>query len=186
MQVEAGDKWYPQGVQLGTDWCFATSISDDDDGILCILSKFANDTKLSGVVDKTEGRGAIQLDTSRLEKRAPGNLMSFNKTKSKVLHLRQGKPRYVCRLEGELLESSSAEKDLVDEKFNMSQQYAFANWKANGTPGCIKRGGQKGEGGDCSPPLCCHGAPSVALHLGWGLPALKRCGALEVGPESGH
>jgi len=38
--------------------------------------------------------------------------MRFNKTKCKVLHLGQGKARYVYRLREEFLGSSLTEKDL--------------------------------------------------------------------------
>ena len=58
-----------------------------DDRIELTLTKFADDSKLGGEVDTSEGRAILQRDLDRLEERASKNNMKFNKDKCRVLHL---------------------------------------------------------------------------------------------------
>ena len=66
----------PQGSFLGSV-LFPTFTSDTDDGVECILSKFADNTKLSSAINPLEGREATQRGLDGLEKWAPVNLMTF-------------------------------------------------------------------------------------------------------------
>jgi len=87
----------PQGSVLGSA-LFNTFVGDMDSGIECPLSRFADDTNLSGVVDTLEGRDASQRDLDRLERWVHANLMKFNKAKSKVLYMGRGNPKHKSRL----------------------------------------------------------------------------------------
>ena len=112
-----------RGLGLGL-LMFNIFIVNIDNGIESNHKKFADDTKLSGTIDTTEGRAAIQRDLDKLENWAHGSLLRFNKSECKVLKWDQGNPIHEDRLGKELSESSSSGKYLgilVNKKINMSQ-----------------------------------------------------------------
>ena len=91
---------------------FNIFVSDVDSGIECPFSKFANNTKLCGAVNKLGGRDAIQRDPGRLDRWARANLMKFYKAKCKVLHMGQANPKHKYTLGDKWIESSPANKGL--------------------------------------------------------------------------
>jgi len=98
--------------------------------------------KLRGAADTAEGCVAIQRDLDRLVSSVESNLMSFNKNKCGVLHLGRNNLMYQYRLGDDLLERTSAEKDLeilVGNRLAMSQQYALMDKSASDILGCIRK-----------------------------------------------
>ncbi|KAJ7414394.1 hypothetical protein BTVI_41216 [Pitangus sulphuratus] len=92
------------------------------------LTKFFDDTKLSGKVDTLEGRTILQGDLHRLEEWSNENLVKSNRDKSKVLHLGKHNPGPQHRLGSTWLRSSSV----------LSQMWVF--WKTSAILGCINKG----------------------------------------------
>ena len=70
------------------DQCSSTFFINKDNEIERTLSKFADDIKLSGTADTTEGR-----HLNSFEKWAHENLMRFNNAMCKVLNFSCGSPR---------------------------------------------------------------------------------------------
>lgn len=71
---------------------------------MCTFAKFTGDIKMSSVVDKIEGKDAIQRNLGL--KSGP---MKFKKAKCKLLLLGQGSPKYMYRLWEDLTESCPVE-----------------------------------------------------------------------------
>ncbi|KAJ7423653.1 rna-directed dna polymerase from mobile element jockey-like [Willisornis vidua] len=65
----------PQGLVLGSAR-FEIFVSNMESGIKCILSKFFNESKLSGGVSVLEGRDAIQSGLDRAESKTPPGVLS--------------------------------------------------------------------------------------------------------------
>ena len=91
------------------------------------------------MIVRPEGCAAIQRDLDRPEEMADRNLMKFRKGKCKVLPLGRNNPRHQYMLGTDWLESSFAEKVLVDNITNTSQQCTFLVKKASGILGCIRK-----------------------------------------------
>ena len=64
--METSDEWHSSGISAGTS-VVNLFVGDMNSGIECTLSKFEDDTKLSGTVNVLEERNAIQRDRERLE-----------------------------------------------------------------------------------------------------------------------
>lgn len=79
--------------------------------------------------------------------------MRFNKAK----HTWIGTVPHICTDWEKNSLSAALLKDmgiLVDENLDRSQQHALAARNSNCIMGCIKKGDQQGEGGDCPLLLC--------------------------------
>ena len=117
---------------------FNIFINDLYEGIESNFSKFADDTKMGGLADTPEGCATIQHVLDRLESWTRRNLMRFNKSKCRVMHMRRNNCMHQYRLGDDLLERSSEKKEVgAWWKTGWPGASSMAK-KANSILGCIK------------------------------------------------
>uniref|UniRef100_A0A8C3F5V5 Reverse transcriptase domain-containing protein n=1 Tax=Chrysemys picta bellii TaxID=8478 RepID=A0A8C3F5V5_CHRPI len=132
----------PQGSVLGPI-LFNLFITDLGTDCKSGLIKFADDTKVGGVVNSEEDRDILQGDLNELVNWSIRNRMKFNSEKCKVMHLGMTNNNFSYKMGTHWLEVTEEEKDLgvlVDRRMTMSRQCDVAVKKANAVLGCIRRG----------------------------------------------
>lgn len=130
IHVEASHYCYPQ-VEVPGPVLFNIFISDLDTGIVCIHSKFTDNTKLGGEDVGPCSCAPIQMDINRWENWIDRNLTKFSEGKWKVLHLGKNYPMCQYMLRAKELISNSTDWDLrvlIDNKLIMSSN-AASQWK---------------------------------------------------------
>ena len=108
---------FPRGQYWVGPVLFNILIDDLSKGIECILSKFADDTKLAGDADMPV-RNKAGIWTGWITG------LKFNKTNCQVLHFGHNNSKEHYRLGAECLEDRVEETELgvlVDARLNMSQ-----------------------------------------------------------------
>ena len=130
----------PQGSVLGPT-LFNVFINDLPTQLrYCLCLLFADDLKVFRTITSDSDYDLIQSDLNAIARWAADNRMSFNITKSAVLHIGFNNPQSHYFINGESIQSKDAVKDLgvfVDNKLKFHQQSAAAAKKAISTANFI-------------------------------------------------
>ena len=146
----------PQGSVLGP-LLFVIFINDLDEGIVGWISKFADDTKIGGVVDGEEGCHRLQEDLDRLQSWAERWRMEFNAEKCEVIHFGRNKRCVEYRANGRTLNSVDEQRDLgvcVHRSLKVGNQVDKAVKKAYGVLAFIGRGIEFRSRSNCTQLWC--------------------------------
>ena len=130
-----------QGSVLGAI-LFNIFIDDIDAGLLALIRKFADDTKVAMQVNNQEEAERMQRVIDNLCRWAEEWAMAFNKGKCKIMHFGRENIRHQYQMNGTSLEEVEEEKDLgvwVQTTMKPSKQCEAAAKKANHVLGMIVR-----------------------------------------------
>ena len=131
----------PQGSILGP-LLFVIFINDLEKGVLSRLLKFADDTKLLGIVGTPEEVEVLRNDLKLLVNWSKDWQMLFNVAKCKVIHFGSRNAEADYSMEGSNLESITEERDLgilIHNSLKVEKQCMKAANAANQMLGMIKR-----------------------------------------------
>ena len=131
----------PQGSVLGPI-LFLIYINDIDEGLTCIISKFADDTKIANTVVSNDQAKEMQTNLDKLSSWAKTWQMSFNTDKCKVLHIGYRNEEANYLMDGCQLKTTDRETDLgvtITSNLKPSQQCSEVVKKANKLVGFIGR-----------------------------------------------
>ena len=101
----------PQGSVLGPV-LFIIYVNDMDEGLTCKVSKFADDTKITGRVTSTAEKELLQSDLDRLVNWSKKWQMAYNVEKCKVLHIGSNNNRTNYSMNNTAILKVNEEKDL--------------------------------------------------------------------------
>jgi len=131
----------PQGSVLGP-LLFIMFINDIDNVVQNSLLKFADDTKIFGVIQNKVQHQQLQDDLSNLVDWSKKWQMQFNTSKCKVLHIGKTNHRYQYVMDNQVLESVKEERDLgvvISDDLKVSANCQDVYSKANRILGMINR-----------------------------------------------
>ena len=121
---------------------FLIYINDLDANIINNIAKFADDTKLSAPAHNTNSCESLQTDLNKILNWSKIWGMEFNVDKCKSLHIGNNNVNYSYKMNDNLINKTSEQKDLgviIDNKLTFSKQCVESAKQANKILGFISR-----------------------------------------------